>query len=1239
MLKTVRVLKYNTFIFIVLVTFFLISSQQVFSANQRKVLWHNQTRELRYHPDGNGFVIINGSHRFNRALYGSHSGFRVEAGDLPEFALYMPRMGGTFRFGLIQADSSKWLIDADTIIARYEAGSMSYQIQDSILKNGTLSLQLLALHDADGMILKVIGKKIPANVELFWAFGGASGKRFSRDGDLGADPESSFYLKPAYCSTNEYFISKNHFNLYYGSGKTLPDNEVYENQYTLTPEEKEAIRLEEKKQLFGLVPEVSEINLSDATKQESPLPFFQSVQANAPAITGRMKIQDEEENYFLILNPDTKVCPNDADLPDLFEQADSARKKIANQIRIDTPDKYINAVGATLATAADAVWDGQSFMHGAIAWRMPLNGWRGAYAADYLGWHGRAKTHFRGYFESQYFEPDSGPSVADPKTHLARQKEEKGTALFTNGYISRRPGEINKPHHYDMNLVFIDQLLSHFRWTGDLYFLRKSWPVLDRHLAWEKRNFDANDDGLYDSYASIWASDALQYSGGGVTHSSAYNYRAYKEAAELAPLIGKDPTPYFVEAEKIKQAVNTKLWLPQKGWFAESKDLLGNQLAHSSAAVWTVYHAIDEGLADPFQAYEATEYIDQNIPHIPVEAEGLETNKYYTISTSNWMPYTWSINNVALAEVLHTALAYWQSGRSNEAFELTKSTFLDYMFLGTSPGNFGQLSYYDAFRGELYRDFADPIGMASRALVEGLFGISPDLINKQLTINPGWPSDWEYASLETPDILVQYKKEGRTDHYQIVSHFREEVRLSLILKASSATIQSVTINGEKVAWKLNDQAIGNPEIILQTKKGKQFQIEMEWGKDGLEKPSVDEFYAIDDQLVIHTKNAEILDVYDPQQLLKNAHENQAEFSAILRGELGWRTVFVQLKQDEMIWWQPFAFELRKPVEVIYQEDQPENQLVFSILNNANQSFHASYSVGDINRQVTIPARSASDQIVVSRGLVPGSNVVEIKGNDQIVTEKIINWNIPAKANAVFETVDLTSLFNDRVTNIFNEQYVSPRSPYPTLSIPVQGIGDWCSYRETEKIDDSGLRAKAGIQDEIHSPEGIPFQTPAKEEDNVVFTSKWDNYPDAIKIPLSGKASHVYLLMAGSVHHMQINMTNGWVEVEYADGITEKLPLVSPENWWPIEQDYYEDGFAFQLKAHQPPRLYLKTGEWHFDSYHVLKKNGTAKIEGGAASLLDLPLNPHNELVSLKLETNTNDIVIGIMAATLQRNKE
>src|SRR5688572_20170386 len=42
-------------------------------------LWHNKERSIRYVPDGSDFIIKNGTRRFNRALYGTNTGFRVEA--------------------------------------------------------------------------------------------------------------------------------------------------------------------------------------------------------------------------------------------------------------------------------------------------------------------------------------------------------------------------------------------------------------------------------------------------------------------------------------------------------------------------------------------------------------------------------------------------------------------------------------------------------------------------------------------------------------------------------------------------------------------------------------------------------------------------------------------------------------------------------------------------------------------------------------------------------------------------------------------------------------------------------------------------------------------------------------------------------------------------------------------------------------------------------------------------------
>ena len=71
---------------------------------------------------------------------------------------------------------------------------------------------------------------------------------------------------------------------------------------------------------------------------------------------------------------------------------------------------------------------------------------------------------------------------------------------------------------------------------------------------------------------------------------------------------------------------------------AEYQDFMGHKRVHESAAVWTIYHAIDSETANPFQAYQATRYVDTAIPHIPVTAHGLKENGYATIATTNWLP-------------------------------------------------------------------------------------------------------------------------------------------------------------------------------------------------------------------------------------------------------------------------------------------------------------------------------------------------------------------------------------------------------------------------------------------------------------------------------------------------------------------------------------------------------------------------------------------------------------------------
>ena len=120
-------------------------------------------------------------------------------------------MGGNCKFGLIAGDKSEWFISAKKIGSMYDPGSMIYSIEDPILgRKGNLGVTVLALYDREGVIIKIEGDGIPENVKLFAAYGGATGTRFSRDGDIGADPESSFDLKPAYCKDNAYKLDQQH---------------------------------------------------------------------------------------------------------------------------------------------------------------------------------------------------------------------------------------------------------------------------------------------------------------------------------------------------------------------------------------------------------------------------------------------------------------------------------------------------------------------------------------------------------------------------------------------------------------------------------------------------------------------------------------------------------------------------------------------------------------------------------------------------------------------------------------------------------------------------------------------------------------------------------------------------------------------------------------------------------------------------------------------------------------------
>lgn len=974
-------------------------------------------RKQQYFPDGRDIVCQDGDKRYNRALYGSYTEYRLETSDRPIFAVYRSKAHKNIRFRLTANGKTTLLEQTTHAEARYNAGKRVYKLTDASWRKGSLTITVLLQPDKESAIWKFEPQGMPADSKVEMVVCDIKRPKFDRSGDMNADPADSF--EPADGEPNRQTI-----------------------QWALGTETTYAV-LDCK---------------GGAYRNANPQATYTVLDSGASTYT--------------------LSTPTGAEAERLYAKAWQHHEWLAGNIVFDTPDPYLNTMGGTLMAAADGAWDGEVWLHGAIVWRMQLNGWRAGFLGDLLGMPDRAVSHFNAYANSQItdVEPIIPNPTPDPEKLLTREAKTWGTQMYSNGYICRYPNRKDIMHHYDMNLNYIDELLLHLEYDADKDYLRKMWPVIKLHLEWEKRNFDPDDDGLYDAYCCIWASDALYYNGGAVSHSTAYNYRTLRLAARICEILGEDPTYYKKEADKTLKAMNERLWLKDRGHWAEYQDLMGLKRTHNHAALWSIYTPIDCGMATPEQAIRATQYVDSCIPHIPVVIEGVKTSKkdkpLYQISTTDWLPYDWSINNVAAEETMHMALAYFQAGRNEEGFRLIKANIMDQAYLGGSPGNFGQISYYDRARGELYRDFSDNAGISARAFIEGLYGIRPDALNGRCYIRPGFPAEWKHASIQTPYMKYTFRREGNKEIYEIEQNFA----------------------------------------------------------------------------------------------------------------------------------QPLQIVLRQNTGVGYVE-----------------------TVGTTEKKQTITVTRAKQQ-PLPRPLITAERIDgKAWGNnfDDVKTERL-------------ETVNMDAKWNSNVGDIFKNFYLSPRPKVTTLTIPAHGIGEWCHPEFTANINDVALRRQ--VKDQVFTTElGIPFRTPAKGR-NIAYTSLWDNYPDAVTIPLQGKASHAYLLMAGSTNHMQSRIDNGQIVVTYTDGTTDTLPLYNPHNWCPIEQDYYEDGLQFHAAQPRPYRLdfaSLKVSREHMpmgERYGYQKRD----FKAGAAVMLDMPLNAQKQLRDITVRTLSNDVVIGIMGVTLQR---
>lgn len=1141
-----------------------------------------------YSIESGCFTITNGINRYGRPLYGQYGIFYVYAGDRPEWALSRPGKTGNLLIGIARGNQRKWLVNADHIHAKYCPGFYRHIVRDRLLGKAILTLTSLAMTDADGLLVKVSVDGVLNDTEIIWAFGGVREIENCAPVDFdtcGYTHESHFFPKPEDSEGNRVKIAGNTFVL------TVP--------FPLGSP-KQATAYQATKKLYhklyagvtGTDTASRRLAIVHARVVGNDVPIISNT-GSTPAILGRFQPSRDNDVYIgLKMMNKTNDRLESAELPAKFAIAFRHHEKIRNQVVVHTPDEQLNAVVPALAASMDAMWDPPYIVHGGIHCHTPFLGWRHTYGATTFGWWDRAMSHFRAFARTQHktTPPGCDQPRMDEKYGLARQAEQ--SIIHSKGFIW---GHSDTPMTYNMQEVFIDMLLRQLLYSGDLRFMREMYPVIKLHLEWEKRCFDPDGDGLYENFANTHISDAHSYNGAGCAQASAYTYYANKMMARLTEKLGKDGKKYTAEAARIKRAMDRILWMREKGTYAECRDLIGLRRRNESPELPSIYHPVDSEVPDYFQTWQMLEYTRHTFEHVRCGQD-----RGYLVWSCNWVPWFWSTKQLMLNETCHLALSAWQAGHTDIAYEYFMGSTLNSMLETRSPGGCIGTSPMDKHHPGLATDFPCGTGMACRALVEGLFGIRPDLLENRVLIRPGFPESWDHADITTPYLQYNYKRERNDAKF----HFRFSRPVTLTLEAPCRfdAVPEVIINGKQVKPHLIP-GIKVPYFSVTTAAADTFDCIIRFAGRRIEPPVYSEVVVAGAELKINWNGLLTGGIRDPQGCVASFKAGRIK----LNDRYGRHTFFVKVRRNKAAWWQPISVDIRRPFEFLHSEYCKHTNTVYGLLRN-------NFTGIEQKKRIILKALPR----------VPGTYTMTLPATCRrhkfTAAAPVAIWDLPQKPDPdLFRTIDISGHMNLDIEFMFQQKYRKPRSPYCSLQLPETGYGEWCggSHRTPPRLSSLYFSRRVDLQKRFITPQGIPFHSPNWKWHNAIMTSQWDNFPAKVSIRTPKvSAERLYFLVAGSANAMYSQMDVGLILIRCSDGSTFRLPLHSPNNFWPIWDDFDKDADAFSLPETPPQRVLIGENTW--------------------ANLLDIEIGG-KLITNVDFQCLANETIIGLMGITAYSN--
>ncbi|MBM3861989.1 MAG: hypothetical protein FJ395_20385 [Verrucomicrobia bacterium] len=401
------------------------------------------------------------------------------------------------------------------------------------------------------------------------------------------------------------------------------------------------------------------------------------------------------------------------------------RRRAEFQIR--TPDPHLNALLNWERCRSEYHRQGPGMVLAAGRWEICAHISVGWYGKEWSGDHAAVADHLR--------------------LHGALQ-EKSGAIGWIAPSLGTFMNENNTPY-------WVDHIWRHYSWTGDRQFIKDLWPAVKKAVAMQRRSWDRDGDGLFADWYEYWNCDS-NGKGPKAAAPSAMNWAMLDRAARMAVVVGDETAAqqYRALADKSRAAIFRELWRKEEGRLGS---IGADGLWRGHPQTWEEYLAANADLLSPDQSRSAMRWLAAHYGFQPRPGVQL-------LSCSDWWPVTWSVQWVPVGDTLLAALAGLRAGDADLWWPYIR-TAVGSAFKSDTPGIRFGISNPGAGGGDI--EDIDAVDPHTHLVVRGLFGIEPALHEGRIEICPAFPSDWTEASIRTPDVSYQWRREGDRATFRI----------------------------------------------------------------------------------------------------------------------------------------------------------------------------------------------------------------------------------------------------------------------------------------------------------------------------------------------------------------------------------------------------------------------------------------------------------------------------------------